>query len=84
MKRGGEVRKKDGERSWEEQDKQAPRYASRFRRLHERNSHVCALSTREPAAAPPVLVDRLRRRLNCLAFDAIGHCIKSPLRSGLD
>ena len=33
---------------------------------------------REPAAAP-----RLVRRLNYLAFDAIGHCIKSPLRSGL-
>lgn len=39
---------------------------------------------RGPAGTPPVLVDRLRRRLNCLAFDAIGHCIKSPLRSGFD
>lgn len=34
---------------------------------------------REPAAAP-----RLRRRFNYLAFEAIGHCIKSPLRPGLD
>ena len=32
---------------------------------------------REPAAAP-----RLRRRLNYLAFDAIGHCIKRPFTLG--
>ena len=38
---------------------------------------------RESTAAPPVLVDHLRRRLNCLAIDAIGHSSRVLYARGL-
>ena len=82
------MRKKDGECSLEEQDKQALGHAAGFNvSTSEAVTFARYLpgiyAIREPAAAL-VLVDRLCRRLNCLAFDEIRYYIKNPLRSRLE